>query len=61
MADWHKVKSVELLNSRSDVVYYSGEKPVQSVNVKELPIGIYFLRIGLVDGSSSARKVLVGK
>jgi len=61
MADWHKVKTVELLSSRSDVVYHSGERPVQSVNVEELPVGIYFLRIGLVDGSASVRKVLVGK
>ncbi|GGB98942.1 hypothetical protein GCM10011325_27700 [Dyadobacter sediminis] len=61
MADWHKVKTVELLNSRSDVVYDSGDKPVQSVHVKELPTGIYFVRITPADGSSLVRKVLIGK
>jgi hypothetical protein len=61
MADWHKVKTVELLNGRSDVVYHSGNKPVQSVNIRELPTGIYFVRIGMVDGSASVRKVLVGR
>jgi hypothetical protein len=61
LADWHKVKSVELLNNRSDVIYHSGEKPVQNVNIKEFSTGIYFVRIGLFDGSSLVRKVLVGK
>jgi hypothetical protein len=61
VVDWHKVKSVELLNSRSNVVYHSGVNPVQSVDVKELPTGIYLVRIGMVDGSAFVRKVLVGK
>jgi len=61
MEDWHKVKSLELLNNRSDVVYHSGKNPVQSVNIKELPQGIYFVRIGMVDGSKSVRKVLIGR
>ena len=58
LADWHKVKTIELLNSRSDVVYHSGEKPVQSVNIKELPSGIYLVRISMVDGKLSCTKYL---
>ncbi|KAA6438601.1 T9SS type A sorting domain-containing protein [Dyadobacter flavalbus] len=61
MADWHKVKTVELLNSRSDIVYISGKKPVQSVFVKDFSTGIYFVRVTLADGSSSVKKVLIGK
>jgi len=59
MEEWRKVKSVELLNNRSMVVYHSGEKPVQSINIKALPTGLYVLRIKLRDGSYSTRKVLV--
>jgi hypothetical protein len=61
LADWHKVKTVELLNSRSNMVYHSGEKPVQSISIKDLSAGIYFVRIELVDGSSTVRKVLIRK
>ncbi|WP_138484824.1 T9SS type A sorting domain-containing protein [Dyadobacter bucti] len=57
--DWSKVKSVEVLNSIGKAVYHSGSIPVQTINAKELPRGLYFVKVSLNDGSVTTQKLAV--
>ncbi|QRR02471.1 T9SS type A sorting domain-containing protein [Dyadobacter sandarakinus] len=60
VADWSKVTYVEIINGQGNSVYHSGAIPLQSISVKGLPKGLYFLRIILSDGSSVTRKIAIG-
>ncbi|QRR02387.1 T9SS type A sorting domain-containing protein [Dyadobacter sandarakinus] len=57
-SDWKQVRKVELINSRSAVVY-SSAKPVRSIDVSRLQPGLYFARVVRKDGTSQLHKVVV--
>lgn len=60
-ADWSKVKSVEVLNSLGKSIYQSGKKPVQSIDARSLPAGLYFVKVGTTDRSEAMQKLVIGQ
>lgn len=57
LADWANVKSVEIFNSQSNLVYNSG--PKSNIDIQNLISGIYIVKISMCDGSSVTRRLVV--
>jgi hypothetical protein len=56
---WQLVVGVQLINSSGMTVYSSGKNPVRTFDVSKLPLGLYFVKVMKVDGSSILQKVMV--
>lgn len=59
--DWNQVKSVELHSMTGLSVYRSGKNVSKSIDVKNLPVGMYILTITHKNGEVTNRKVLINR
>jgi hypothetical protein len=59
LADFNKVKSIQIINERATQVYDSGPDPAAQVDVSHLQPGKYIVRINQLDGSSHLKKVVI--
>ncbi len=59
--DWTQVKSVELHSMTGLSVYRSGRMFLKTIDVKNLPVGMYILTITHKNGEVSNRKVLINR
>ena len=60
-ADWTRVASIELVNAAGVAVYKSGERPVNNIDVKSLPNGIYIVKLVKADGTVDKLKTIIAK
>ena len=61
LADWSKVKSVQIYSLNGTSVYESGKNPNNEISVKHLSAGLHFVLIQSSDGSSTRVKFVVAK
>ncbi|WP_353719379.1 Ig-like domain-containing protein [Dyadobacter sp. 676] len=59
--DWNQVKSVEMHSMTGLSVYKSGNTASKSIDVKNLPVGMYILTITHKNGGVVNRKVLINR
>jgi hypothetical protein len=59
--DWNQVKSVEMHSMTGLSVYKSGKALSKTIDVKNLPVGMYILTITHKNGEVTNRKVLVNR
>ena len=59
--DWSQVKSVELHSLTGLSVYKSGKAVSKTIDVKNLPVGMYILTITHKNGDVVNRKVLINR
>lgn len=59
--DWNQVKSVELHSATGLSVYRSGKQVSKTIDVKNLPVGMYLLTITHQNGEVTNRKVLINR
>jgi uncharacterized repeat protein (TIGR01451 family) len=60
-SDWNQVASVELIDVQGRKVYRSGSNLIRTIQVKEIPVGIYLLAIIHKNGVVSNQKVLINR
>jgi hypothetical protein len=59
VTDWSKISSIQILNFQGKELYHSGEKPVKEISTKSFDTGSYFVKIKLVDGTETSKKLVV--
>ncbi len=59
--DWNQVKSVEMHSLTGLSVYKSGKAVSKTIDVKNLPVGMYILTITHKNGEVTNRKVLINR
>ena len=59
--DWNQVKSVEMHSLTGLSVYKSGKSVSKTIDVKNLPVGMYILTITHKNGEVINRKVLINR
>jgi hypothetical protein len=59
--DWSQVKSVEMHNMTGTTVYKSGKVASKTIDVKNMPVGMYILTITHKNGEVINRKVLINR
>ncbi|SDF51350.1 Por secretion system C-terminal sorting domain-containing protein [Dyadobacter soli] len=60
-SDWNQVKSVEIHSLTGLSVYKSGKAASKTIDVKNLPVGMYILTITHKNGEVINRKVLINR
>lgn len=60
-ANWKEISNVQLLNMDLVPVYGSENTPVQTINIKKLVNGFYFLKLTKTNGTVLIRKIVIGK
>ena len=58
VSDWKQVKSITISNILGVKVYSSGSLPLDKINVKSLPAGVYSIRITNINGEEYTRKII---
>ncbi|QRR01396.1 T9SS type A sorting domain-containing protein [Dyadobacter sandarakinus] len=61
VADWSKVKGLQIFNSQGKTFYSSENKPSQDISTRSLKPGLYFIKITFTDSTESTRKVVIGQ
>jgi uncharacterized repeat protein (TIGR01451 family) len=60
-SDWNQVSAIEMHNVQGRKVYKSGANIAKTIQVKDLPAGIYILSIIHKNGTVSKQKVLINR
>ncbi|QRR01457.1 T9SS type A sorting domain-containing protein [Dyadobacter sandarakinus] len=60
-ADWSRVKGLQILNNQGKMLYSAENKPSKDINARSLRPGLYFIKLTLVDGTETIRKIAVGQ
>ncbi|MEO6286316.1 MAG: T9SS type A sorting domain-containing protein [Dyadobacter sp.] len=60
-SDWNQVSAIEMHNVQGRKVYKSGASIAKTIQVKDLPAGIYILSIIHKNGTVSKQKVLINR
>jgi len=60
-SNWEKVTNIQLISNSGISVYDSGSMPLNNIDVKNLRVGIYLLKITTIDGVPSLRKILISR
>ncbi|WP_159468563.1 SdrD B-like domain-containing protein [Dyadobacter sp. 3J3] len=59
--DWSKIGKVQLFDLNGRAVYQSTKAPVDGIDVKNLPSGLYAVSLTGTNGSTNSYKVLIAK
>jgi hypothetical protein len=59
--DWSVVKKVEMVSTKGNVVYQSGEVPTAKIDVNNFAPGVYVVKVTKKDGSSQNIKAIISR
>jgi hypothetical protein len=59
--DWSNIAQIQLVNQNGRAVYQSAKAPVDGIDVKNLPAGLYAISLTRINGSINSYKVLISK
>lgn len=59
--DWNNIAQIQLVNQNGRAVYQSAKAPVDGIDVKNLPAGLYAISLTRINGSINSYKVLISK
>ena len=61
VSDWTKIGKIQLFDLNGRAVYQSTKAPVDGIDVKNLPSGLYAVSLTTTGGSTNSYKVLITK